>query len=345
MGRYSKKSRTERQEEQRQEIVDGIVKALEMGTAPWVNPMSGAAFELPYNACTGHPATNHYNGINIWICWAAAMVKGYGSNGWVTFDQAMKMNGYEAEWNERTFTRKNGSTFTKKVREWIWVGEGEEPKGRAGVRKGEKSTAIVWYGTAHREDVDEETGEIKDRFWRTFKVYRVFNVDQVEWHPGRKPASHAPQVNAEAGFEAAAALFDSLPAKVVHGGNTASYSPKADRIRLPEPGNFATVADYWSTRAHETVHWTGHKNRCDRKLDTRFGTEAYAYEELIAEMGAAFCCAELGIEGKLQHAEYIGSWIKVLKKNTKVLFEAARHARKAVDWIKGDEAVAAKQTA
>jgi antirestriction protein ArdC len=331
--RKSNKSRAERVAAQRQEVVDGIVAALEKGVAPWNKPFAGAS--LPYNACSGSPA-NHYNGINIWILWAASIVKGYAHPGWVTFDQAMKMNGYEAEWVERTFNKKNGGTWTKKVREWKWAGKGAEPQGKAGVRKGEKSTAIIYAGTGHREETDEETGEVTDRYWRTFKVWRVFNVEQIDWHPGCKPQTASTTVDPEAGYEAAAALFNSLPADVRHGGGTAAYSPKGDFIILPEAGNFASVADYWSTRAHETVHWTGHKNRCDRPLNTAFGSEAYAFEELVAELGSAFLCTELGIEGKLQHAEYIGSWIKVLKSDTKALFDAARQAHKACDWVKGD---------
>jgi antirestriction protein ArdC len=122
---------------------------------------------------------------------------------------------------------------------------------------------------------------------------------------------------------------------VRHGGNRAYYSPDADYIQMPPFGAFSQNVGYYSTLAHEHTHWTAKAERCDRQLGKRFGDNAYAAEELIAELGAAFVCAQLGLstEPREDHAQYIQSWLRVLKADKRAIFTAASKAQQACDWL------------
>jgi antirestriction protein ArdC len=119
------------------------------------------------------------------------------------------------------------------------------------------------------------------------------------------------------------------------GGNQAFYSPATDHIQMPPFGAFADNVSYYSTLAHEHTHWTAPTARCDRQLGKRFGDNAYAAEELIAELGAAFTCAHLGLstEPREDHAQYLASWLRVLKADSKAIFTAASKAQHATDWM------------
>jgi antirestriction protein ArdC len=123
-------------------------------------------------------------------------------------------------------------------------------------------------------------------------------------------------------------------ARVIHGGGQACFIPSKDEIHLPAKTEFKSAADYHATALHELTHWTGHKSRLDRTFGARFGDNAYAFEELVAELGAAFLCSDCGINGKLQHDSYIASWIKVLKADKRAIFTASSAARKAADYAK-----------
>lgn len=298
-------------------VTASIVAALEAGTAPWVCPWD-RSLGFARNGATNRT----YSGINVFLTWAAAAVNGWADNRYYTFNQIQTLNG-----------------FKRDGRFWKWAGEGDAPEGKFGVIKGSKGTKIVHYHTVVKTDKDKDTDEETKRSFMSVKVWTVFNHAQVTWVDGREPvAVKGADIDPETACAEAAALFGALPAKVTHGGSRAAYSPSTDSIMLPKPNAFKSAEDYWAVRAHETVHWTGHKNRCDRGLNkSRFGSEAYAFEELVAELGAAFLCADLGIAAKLQHASYIASWIKVLKDDKKALFKAASLAQAAVRWVKGDE--------
>ena len=118
-----------------------------------------------------------------------------------------------------------------------------------------------------------------------------------------------------------------------HGGFKAFYSPAEDRIQLPVKTLFKDAGNYYAAALHELVHATGHASRCNRQLTTRFGTESYAAEELIAELGAAFLCAHVRIDGQLQHASYISSWLDVLRRDKRAIFIASTKAQQAADWL------------
>lgn len=195
------------------------------------------------------------------------------------------------------------------------------------VRKGEHGTKIVfWQFVAEKDEKGVETGK-KIPFLR---VFTVFNAQQIDGLPG---AAVAPVVDPTVGFEKAAQVVAALGATVNHGGDRAYYHTVDDRIQLPLPSQFESLARYWSVNLHEHAHWTGSKARLDRELGKRFGSEAYAMEELIAEITAAFTCAALGIEGEMAHPEYIHSWLKVLKGDKFAVFGAAREAQKAANFI------------
>jgi antirestriction protein ArdC len=159
----------------------------------------------------------------------------------------------------------------------------------------------------------------------------VFNAAQVD---GYSPATdeYMPMPERMAHAEA---FFRGVGADVRHGGNQAFYSPVTDHIQMPPFQAFSEAVPYYSTLAHEHTHWTANAGRCDRQLGKRFGDSAYAAEELIAELGAAFTCAHLGLstEPRADHAAYIQSWLRVLKADKRAIFTAASKAQQACDWM------------
>ena len=124
-----------------------------------------------------------------------------------------------------------------------------------------------------------------------------------------------------------------LGASIRHGGNVAAYAPSQDVILMPHREQFESDAHYLATSLHEHGHWTGHKSRLDRDLAGRFGDAAYAAEELIAELTAAFLCAALSIPGQLRHPEYIASWLKVLGGDNRAIFTASGKATAAAQYL------------
>jgi len=137
---------------------------------------------------------------------------------------------------------------------------------------------------------------------------------------------------------AAANLASATRADIRHGGNRAFYAIDADRVQLPPFESFADVESYYATLLHELMHWTRHPTRLAREFGRkRWGDEGYAAEELVAELGAAFLCADLAItlEPRPDHANYIASWLTVMKNDKRVIFTAAAHAQRAADYLYG----------
>jgi antirestriction protein ArdC len=198
------------------------------------------------------------------------------------------------------------------------------------VRKGEHGTPIVFW---QFKDVPEETepdeqSAGKRRCVPLVRVYTVFNLNQVE---GIAPMVPAPTMwNPE---ELAEEVLLHSGAQIRHLGYRAFYSSTQDWIYLPPQRLFQDAASYYGTALHELTHWTGHASRLGRKLGNRFGSEAYAMEELVAELGSAFLCAHCRIDGHLQHAAYIDSWLEVLRKDKRAVFVAAAQAQKATDYL------------
>lgn len=237
-----------------------------------------------------------YRGINIMILWAAAAAAGHCSAHWMTFKQAIELGG--------------------------------------AVRKGEKGTHIVFFKplTVQQEN---SAGELEDREIRMLRTYCVFNADQIEGLPERfYPAPVEIVAGIDRDREAEAALR-SCGAEIREGGDRAFYSPGQDVVVMPDFHRFTATGGYLATLAHELCHWTGHASRLDRAQRNRFGSKDYAFEELVAEIGAAFVGARLGIVGDHidNHAAYVGSWLKALKDDKRAIFRAASLAQAAADLV------------
>jgi antirestriction protein ArdC len=284
------------------EVTERIVRELEQGTAPWVRPWF---IHLPHNAATQH----RYNGVNILLLWQQANQEGFKNPGWLTFKQAKDLGG--------------------------------------SIKKGAKGTGIVYTSTHQKSsdtqqtsqteptqhsEADESAGN-KDTSYRFLKRFVVFNLEQTEGLADH--FYHLPEpTKPEDRLERVDTFITNLGATLKHGGNLAAYLKGQDIIVLPHLSSFKSIGDYYSTSLHEHAHWSGHSSRLNRDLNTRFGSQSYAAEELIAEITGAFLCALLGIQGNLQHATYIGSWLKLLKSDSKALFHAAARATEAAEYLK-----------
>jgi len=194
------------------------------------------------------------------------------------------------------------------------------------VKKGSKGTRVVFVGrTAKENDNGEEV------FFKFLKTFTLFNVDQCENLPAKITDWQKPEPLSDEEF---IRFIENTGATVQHGIDRAFYSPSLDYIGMPHHSAFRGEGDYKATLLHELTHWTNHKSRLDRKFGvSKKGNKAYAREELVAELGAAFLCADLGVAAKLQHSEYIASWLKVLKDDPRALMNAASHASKAAQYI------------
>jgi antirestriction protein ArdC len=200
----------------------------------------------------------------------------------------------------------------------------------AQVREGEKATPVVFWNTKEVEQ-EEESGEQRQKEIVLARGYSVFNVSQVD---GFIPPE-APKLSEATRVEAAERFLTGAGADIRHGGDRAFYDPKADYVQVPSYEAFRSAHGYYSTLAHELTHWSGAPNRLARDLSGRFGSQAYAAEELVAELGAAFTLAKLGLssEPRPDHACYIAPWISLLKSDNRAIFTAASKAQKAVDWL------------
>jgi len=235
-----------------------------------------------------------YRGVNVVCLWASAQAKGYERGEWATYQQ--------------------------------WLEKGAQ------VRKGEKGTTVCFWKFANNTESDdgEDTPKSGSRLLFT-RGYSVFNAAQVDGYaPQAEPDMPMPERIARAD-----SFFTAIGANVRHGGNQAYYAPVTDHIQMPPFAAFREGLGYYGTLAHEHTHWTAQSSRCDRQLGKRFGDNGYAAEELIAELGAAFTCAHLGLstEPRENHAQYIASWLKVLKADSRAIFTAASKAQHAADYM------------
>jgi antirestriction protein ArdC len=280
-------------------ITADIVAQLEAGVRPWHQPWNAThlAGEIT------RPLRNNgkpYHGINVLVLWLTAFQKGYSCPIWLTFNQAKEAGGF--------------------------------------VKKGEKAATVVYANSFEKTETDADTGEESIERIPFLKAYSVFNAQQVEGLSGHYYAfAEAPKNLAER-LEHAEAFFAATKIETRYGGNRAFYSPSQDFIQLPPFESFEDRTAFYSTRCHETVHATMHKIRLDRTFNSkRFGDAAYAVEELVAELGAAFLCADLGITPEVQpeHAAYLDCWLKILKTDKRAIFTAASHASKAAEYLHG----------
>lgn len=236
-----------------------------------------------------------YRGINTAVLWSQAQTKGSSSALWGTYQQWQSLGGQ--------------------------------------VRKGEHGSPVVYWGTFEKQTPEDEDNERNSRHLFC-KGYTVFNHDQVE---GVKlPKRFEPKLSQNERITRAEGFFSAVGVQIRDGGNRAFYRPDVPlAVWMPDFNQFPESSQYYSVLAHETTHWTSHESRCDRQLGKRFGDEAYAMEELIAELGSAYTMASLELELKPRedHASYIQSWLRVLRNDKRAIFTAASQAQKAADWL------------
>lgn len=205
----------------------------------------------------------------------------------------------------------------------------------AHVRKGAKSAQVFKVGQV----VKEKPGEDPDVF-SYLKSYAVFNAEEIEGLPAHFfPAVDAPKP--EQGRIAAAEDFARRTgANIRHGGDRAFYARAADLVQMPMFGDFESPDAYYATLFHELTHWTGAPHRVERPKGDRFGDPKYAFEELVAELGAAFICADLRISDtpRPDHASYLANWVEALRAHPRILMQAASHAEKAAEYLHGLQA-------
>lgn len=214
----------------------------------------------------------------------------------------------------------------------IWATYNAWKRHGAQVRRGERGTQVVLWKPTERHETTDDGGDSLHRslFARAFTVFAAEQVDGAE--RVSKPIAEASELQ---GIEAIETFFARVGANVVHGGDQACYVAAFDRIHLPHCHQFDEVSDYYSTSAHEHTHWTGHADRLGRDLSGRFGDHAYCAEELIAELGAAFWCAqfELAQATREDHAAYLADWLALLQSDSRALVAACGHAQRAVDHL------------
>ncbi len=235
-----------------------------------------------------------YRGINPALLMMAELANGYSTAQWVTYRQAQEAG--------------------------------------AQVRKGEHGETVIfwkWLDVPTDGAADDDTETTRRCI---LKHYTVFNLDQIDGadldHLRQPVATHTWTPDQRADGAITGTRADIRP-----GGERAYFRPELDYIQLPPRDRFPTAATYYGTALHELAHWTGHSTRLARDLKNRFGSDAYAAEELVAEIASAYTCAALGITGDLQHAEYIGAWLRILKGDKRAIFTAAAAAQKATDLL------------
>lgn len=279
-------------------VTNRIIADLEAGIRPWIKPWSAENAAERIIRPQRHNGLP-YAGINILMLWGAALEHGFASPTWMTFRQAKELGAH--------------------------------------VRKGETGSPVVYANTITRTEEGDD-GEETEHTIPFMKAYTVFNVEQIEGLPAHYHSKPEPRPDGPARIERAESYFAATGGTVLHGGTEASYSVALDRIRMPFFEAFRDAESYYATLGHEFVHWTRHPVRLDRDFGRkRWGDEGYAREELVAELGSAFLCADLGLTPEVRddHAAYIGSWLKVLKHDKRAIFSAAAHAQRAVDFLTG----------
>ena len=289
-------------------VTNKIVADLEKGVAPWVQPWSAS----PDGSRLTRPLRHNgvpYNGVNILLLWGSALEQGFTSPHWMTFKQAQELGAH--------------------------------------VRKGERGSLVV-YANTYQKTEHTEGGQDVERDIPFLRSYVVFNVAQIDGLPDKYRAKPPPQFeNAAERIAHAETFFANTGAAVLIRGHRAAYSPDADHILMPPFETFQNAESYYATLAHETVHWTRHPSRLERDLGRKsWGDAGYAAEELVAELGAAFLCADLEITPVVSehHAAYIEHWLRVLKGDKKAIFSAAAHAQRAVDFLHRAQGPAPTQT-
>ena len=276
------------------EVTARIIAELEEGRFPWVQPWNSAI------ASPGLPRNavtgRAYSGVNVLILWGEVIAKAYANQGWLTFRQALAAGGC--------------------------------------VRKGERGVTI-FYADRFTPEAEKERAKADGDEAKTvpfLKRFAVFNVAQCDGLPDQYHAD-APPLPEREQVPVAENLIAATGADFRIGGTRAFYCPSEDFVSVPPQPAFRQQIGYYRTALHELGHWTGHPARLARTFGGRFGDSAYAREELAAELTSAFLCAALGIVPTVRHADYLGSWLEVLRADNRAIFKAASQASKAADYL------------
>ena len=281
-----------------QTITEKIVEQLSQGVRPWQCPWDAtSAFGPPSRPLRSNG--KHYSGVNVLVLWIESQLRGFSIPVWITFRQAKEFGGY--------------------------------------VKKGEKATTVVYANSFEKTETNADTGEEQKRNIPFLRAYSVFNVDQVTGLPEHFYARQQSSRNLEERLDSAEEFFKAFPIEKRSGGNRAYYSSSEDYIQLPPYDSFANRSSFYATMAHESIHATGSPKRLNREFGKRFGDQQYAFEELIAELGSAFLCADLSITPEVmpEHGQYLQTWLSILKADSKALFTAASQASRAVEYLHG----------
>lgn len=276
------------------EVTARIIGQLEAGVFPWVQPWSSAA------VCPGLPRNavsgRPYSGINVLILWGAVIDGCYPSQDWLTFRQALAAGGC--------------------------------------VRKGEQGVTVCYADRFTPEAEKQRSAEQGDdaRSIPFLKRFVVFNVAQCDGLPERLTADPVPLPPCEQ-HQGAEALIAATGADFRIGGAQAFYDVHGDYVQVPPQLAFADQLDFVRIALHELGHWAGSPARLARDQSGKFGSALYAREELCAELTSAFLCAALGIVPTVRHADYLGSWLAVLREDSRAIFKAASQASKAADYL------------
>lgn len=289
-------------------ITDRIVADLERGVRPWMQPWHASNAEGRVTRPLRHNGLP-YSGMNVLLLWSEAIARGFTNPMWMTFKQALELGG--------------------------------------AVRKGETGSTVVFASRFTKTETDAG-GEESDREIPFLKAYSVFNIAQIEGLPDNYYVQQAEPVRDPiARIKHADRFFTSTGAVIRHGGSQAYYAPSLDIIQMPLIESFRDAASYVAILSHEATHWTAARHRVGRDL-SRYGKDPSerAREELIAELGSCYLCADLGIAPELEprsdHASYLASWLKVLADDKRAIFSAAAHAQRAVAFLHGLQPAEAK---
>jgi antirestriction protein ArdC len=283
-----------------EQVTNDMIAAIETGADTWQMPWHTIATTAQPHSIDHRP----YRGLNAVVLSLTAAANGWPTGTWATY---------------------NG-----------WQRHGAQ------VRRGERCThVLLWKPARPVTEHDRPTSEADDtdtsaapRGRLVSRVFAVFAAEQVD-------GANLPTVDSDQKRDtperiaAADTYFASIGADVTVGGNRACYIPADDRIHVPDLSQFEQPALFYSTTCHEHIHWTAHPTRLARDLSGRFGDDAYAVEELIAELGAAFWCAQAALTpaARTDHANYLAHWVRVLREQPRVLLTVAARAQAALDYL------------
>ncbi|MCW8060826.1 ArdC family protein [Agrobacterium tumefaciens] len=278
------------------DITNKIIAELEQGRVPWVQPWGTSAAKAPLGLPKNAATSRNYSGINVLILWGAVVEHGFPGQDWLTFRQALSLGG--------------------------------------NVRKGERGTTVVYADRFTPEDERKrarETGEEAQAI-PFLKRFTVFNTAQCENLPEQVEAL-APPTPPDLIEPKVDTLIKATGVDFRIGGDRAYFDVLNNYVRVPPPQAFFEPINWSRTALHEVSHASGHHTRLGRDLGGSFGSKRYFFEEVVAEISAAYTCAALGIAPTVRHSDYIGAWIETMRADNRVIFRAASQASKAADWI------------